>query len=396
MRLHFGGADPHSLRKNHSTTVPILIGLAAVVGIAAYGCHSNQPNAPQSVSPAAATETSAASVTDAGSATMPPAGAAPAPDPGGASVQTVSSTAGSGANAQSSNSGPVRMVRFVTVQGDVNWRPDDHASWSQAVTNLPVRQGCEISTPGNSRAEVQFDDGSRLQIANGAVVTLTTLYSDADGEYSELTLKDGTICIWPRNEHSVYQVDTPCGSVDATGPGRCRIDASHGVQVADQAGKCAVRDKQGEQTLVAGNYVDLPNDEAPYNVQSLPPHDSFDNWTAQDYAQDQRYQNSATYQDLPRNVAIASDNLDDYGDWRTDPKYGRIWHPHIHEAGWRPYYHGHWVWVDPYGWTWVDNEPWGWAPSHYGTWVDESDGWCWAPGPVNQYWSPAVVDFYET
>ncbi len=73
--------------------------------------------------------------------------------------------------------------------------------------------------------------------------------------------------------------------------------------------------------------------------------------------------------------------------------YGHVWCPRGVNAGWRPYHDGHWVWVDPYGWTWVGSESWGWAPYHYGTWVHASYGWGWAPGPVQQYWSPAVVSF---
>jgi len=62
-------------------------------------------------------------------------------------------------------------------------------------------------------------------------------------------------------------------------------------------------------------------------------------------------------------------------------------------SGLAPYYDGRWTWVEPFGWTWVSNEPWGWAPYHYGTWVHLSYGWGWCPGPVHQYWSPAVVNF---
>jgi hypothetical protein len=51
--------------------------------------------------------------------------------------------------------------------------------------------------------------------------------------------------------------------------------------------------------------------------------------------------------------------------------------------------------VNPFGWTWVSEEPWGWAPYHYGTWIRGPYGWAWVPGPAVQYWSPAVVHFYD-
>jgi hypothetical protein len=92
---------------------------------------------------------------------------------------------------------------------------------------------------------------------------------------------------------------------------------------------------------------------------------------------------------------LVSNNLDDFGAWQDDSKYGWVWYPRVSETDWRPYWHGNWVWCDPFGWTWVGNEPWGWAPYHYGTWVHRPFGWAWVPGPAFQYWCPAVVSFSE-
>jgi hypothetical protein len=100
---------------------------------------------------------------------------------------------------------------------------------------------------------------------------------------------------------------------------------------------------------------------------------------------------------VPANVDLVSGDLDDYGHWVSDPSYGHVWVPSADsDPDWRPYYHGRWTWVDPYGWTWVSAEPWGWAPYHYGTWVHRPHYWGWVPGPVHQYWSPGVVDFTYT
>jgi len=309
-------------------------------------------------------------------------------------------TAATGAKADqstgSSNSGPVRLARFTVISGDVNWRPDDSAAWSQAARNLPVRQGCQISASNNSRCELQFDDGSYLDMGRGAVVTLSSLYSDADGEYTEIGVRDGTVALRLRKAPSVYQVDTPFVSVDASGPARFRVDTDNGVRVALREGKCVVEGDKGKAALVSGNYLDLPTDQDPYEVRALPPHDPFDDWCASRINLDDRFAHSSHRSYLPDDIALVADDPDDYGDWRYDKKYGRIWHPHVSRADWRPYNDGHWVWVDPFGWTWVSDEPWGWAPYHYGTWIHESYGWGWCPGPRTQYWSPAVVDFCET
>ncbi len=294
-----------------------------------------------------------------------------------------------------SNSGPVRLARFSYVSGNVNWRPDDQAEWSGAVNNLPVRQGAEISVGTGRHAELQFDDGSRLWMANGAVVTLRSLYSDSEGEYTEIVVRGGTVGMAPRSTRSVYQIDTPFVSVDAAGPSRFRVDTNYGVQVRERQGHITIQGSQGKATLSPGDYIDLRSDGARYDVQTAPSPDAFDDWSSALYLHESRYQQSPTRRYIPDNVAIVSDDLDDYGTWRTDHRYGKVWYPRERGAGWRPYHAGHWVWVSPFGWTWVASEPWGWAPYHYGSWTHESDGWAWVPGPRSQYWSPAAVDFCQ-
>ncbi len=77
-----------------------------------------------------------------------------------------------------------------------------------------------------------------------------------------------------------------------------------------------------------------------------------------------------------------------YGEWVDIPHRGRVWRPRHAHAGWRPYFHGRWVWTDD-GWYWDSDEPWSWAVYHYGRWDDDPVyGWVWAPGSV---WAPAWV-----
>ncbi|MDO9017626.1 MAG: hypothetical protein Q8S73_41020 [Deltaproteobacteria bacterium] len=85
-------------------------------------------------------------------------------------------------------------------------------------------------------------------------------------------------------------------------------------------------------------------------------------------------------------------DLTPYGDWRNDPRHGRVWSPSPERvgAGFAPYATaGHWS-LSQYGWTWVSDYPWGWAPFHYGRWVLLSRGWAWVPGTT---WGPAWVSW---
>lgn len=88
-------------------------------------------------------------------------------------------------------------------------------------------------------------------------------------------------------------------------------------------------------------------------------------------------------------VSLSFDSrLAPYGEWVVVAHHGRVWRPRGVAAGWRPYYHGRWVWTDD-GWFWDSTEPWGWATYHYGRWyVDPAFGWVWVPGNA---WAPAWV-----
>ena len=107
------------------------------------------------------------------------------------------------------NQGPVRLARIAYVKGNVTWRPDPDADWTRASVNVPLRQGAELWVTEGGRAEIQFDDGSVLRLGNGALVTLQTFYSDADGEFTEIKALEGLVSLRLKHERSVYQIDTP-------------------------------------------------------------------------------------------------------------------------------------------------------------------------------------------
>lgn len=293
-----------------------------------------------------------------------------------------------GENSASAYAGPVRLARVSYLSGPVSWRPDDSAAWSKASMNLPFRQGAELWVKPGSRAEIQFDDGSTLRLGGGATVCLQNLYSDDRGEFSELKLTGGLATLHAKGKHAEFQIDTPLSSVKAAGPVLVRVGVGNTVEVACESGDARVAGRQGETVLHSRERLSVADPNAPYRVTPIPEPDQWDHFNGN---RDRIYSHHNLH--TPSSIDLVAGDLDDYGSWHDDPRYGYVWAPTVYESGWRPYHHGHWVWVSPWGWTWVADEPWGWAPYHYGTWVVEPYGWAWVPGPAVQYWSPAVVDF---
>ena len=76
--------------------------------------------------------------------------------------------------------------------------------------------------------------------------------------------------------------------------------------------------------------------------------------------------------------------LDPYGYWVQDDKYGLVWVPHQRAVGadFAPYVtSGHWALTPEGDWIWVSDYPFGWVVFHYGRWAWASAyGWVWIPG----------------
>ncbi len=289
----------------------------------------------------------------------------------------------------SQNTGPVRLARFAAVSGNVTWRPDEGSEWSPATANLPIRQGAQVWVTNGGHADVQFDDGSELRLGNKALAILKTLYSDKDGEFTQISLNDGLATLYSRHDNAVYQIDTPATSVKCKGASQIRVGVDGGSEITVQRGDATIEGPQGATKLHVSDYVYLADSHDSVHIRTAPAADNWDRWNDDR----NRIVEGRPNRHVPPNIGLVSGELDEYGTWREDPANGWVWCPRVSSPDWRPYNDGHWTWVDPFGWTWVSNEPWGWAPYHYGTWVHSSYGWGWCPGPVHQYWSPAVVSF---
>lgn len=171
-----------------------------------------------------------------------------------------------------------RLARFDLVSGNVTWRADDGASWSKATKNVGLRQGSQVWVTEGGRAEIRFDDGSMLRLGNGALLTIHTLYSDADGEFTMIKMSYGLVTLRLRKGQSIFEVDTPTISIKANGPARVRIGASDTVEIGVATGHAAIEGKLGKKTLYTGEFVNVRPNDTSYLVQALPPVDSWERW----------------------------------------------------------------------------------------------------------------------
>ena len=311
-----------------------------------------------------------------------------------ASVLLLSLGATALASAASFYDPPGRVARVSDSRGDISYSPAGSGEWYEVHRNRPLVRGDMLWSDQNSRAEVQV--GS----------TALRLDSETSLEFLELSdrllqvqVSEGTINVRARRLYpgQRIEVDTPNVAFVIDRPGRYRIDVdSSGDATTIEApqGGGIVYGNGGRFSVRAGDVVRFYGEDVrDYEQYAMPMPDGFDRYSR---LRDQRLDRSVSLRYLSDDVIGYSD-LDQYGRWGRDPRYGNVWYPSNVNSDWSPYSDGEWIWQDPWGWTWVDDAPWGFAPSHYGRWAfTDDDRWGWIPGPRNYrpVYAPALVVFF--
>ena len=287
---------------------------------------------------------------------------------------------------------PSRVARLNYVQGSVSYQVSGDQSWVQADPNRPLTTGDNLWVDQDSRGELHVGS-TAIRMSSQTGISFLTL----DDRTVQLQLAQGTIEVHLRRlaPGEAFEIDTPNLALTLTRSGEYRVETDPN----GSATVIVVREGEGEVTgggeswdLASGQQYTLQGtDQLTYDASPAPDFDDFENWCQ---SRDDRENQSASAKYVSRDVDGYYD-LDDYGDWRTDPDYGAVWVPRGVAVGWAPYQLGHWVYVAPWGWTWVDDEPWGFAPFHYGRWAFVGGYWGWVPGPVvvRPVYAPALVAF---
>jgi len=286
---------------------------------------------------------------------------------------------------------PGRVARLGYIDGEVTVAPAGNDEWAEAVLNRPLTSGDRLWVEDRGRAE--------LQIGSAAV------YLDGDTGFGLIELDDNvlqasltegaaTVRVRRLAEGETIQVETPHATVSLN-----RVGEYH-LEVDKSAERTVVKTRNGEAEVSGGGnkqFTVRDNERGVFTgvdsltgtVQPLGPRTAFESWANDRDARNERSQ-SAQY--VSRDV-IGYEDLDDNGEWISEPEYGHVWRPTYVVSNWAPYRYGRWVYVSPWGWSWIDDARWGFAPFHYGRWAYIRSRWCWVPGPrhIRPVYAPALV-----
>jgi hypothetical protein len=286
-----------------------------------------------------------------------------------------------------------RIARLSFIEGHVSFQHPNEVDWTDASMNLALQPGDRIYTKTDGRAEIEFDEGSVLRLAEQTDVEIVSM----NESLVQLRVLLG-LCTLTRRGKVPFDISTPAASFHTLHAGVYRFDVT-------ETGSSDGIVRKGSMRASAGNYtrevdkgelvhVEMTDQSTPV-ISRYEGRDAWDEWTDRRTADEVAYA-STNY--LPDYVYVGVSDLDRYGRWVDIGPYGYGWTPYYVGAGWSPYWDGRWCYRPYWGWTWVSYEPWGWLPYHYGSWYFSAGfGWCWLPGPSFgfHFWSPGLVRFYS-
>ncbi|MCZ2495543.1 chromosome partitioning protein ParA [Xylophilus sp. Kf1] len=296
------------------------------------------------------------------------------------------------AGAQSADP-PARVARFEAFEGGVQFQSASTQQTLPADPLWPLTRGDRVWAAAGGRAELHAGDAS-IRLGDGGDMSFTTL----DDRTAQVRLTSGTLGVVVRDLQAGdrVEIDTPNLALVLDRPGRWRLDVDPGrntTRVTAEHGSGTLYGANGQPLAFA---APLSREFAFQSLAGSAPlanriDDAFDRWSDnRDRLAAQSPSLRYASADIP---GVAQ--LDAYGDWGNDARYGAIWYPRSVAADWAPYRHGRWEWIEPWGWNWIDDAPWGFAPFHYGRWTQAGDRWGWVPGPQRgrPAYAPAVVGF---
>jgi hypothetical protein len=290
----------------------------------------------------------------------------------------------------------VRIVRLSEVDGNVQVDRNAAQGYEKAFLNSPIIEGTKLRTDADSRAEVEFEDGSTLRITPGTVVEFPVLsLRDSGAKASTMKVDQGTAYLnftGAKNDEFVLMFGRE--KLAFTKPAHLRVEMKDtSATLAVFKGDVQVEGPSG--TVEAGKKqsvsFDFENQDRSTLAKNFEP-DPFDSWDNQQAQYHQQYNNGSYNSYSP--YAYGVSDLNYYGNFFNVAGYGMMWQPYFVGAGWNPFMDGAYLWYPGFGYTWVSAYPWGWTPYRYGSWrFLPGYGWVWQPGGLTGWRPiPAVVN----
>lgn len=268
----------------------------------------------------------------------------------------------------------VRIVRLSLVDGPVQLDRATGQGFERAIMNMPITNGMQLWTRGDSRAEIEFEEGSSIRVTPGTKVEFTQLILRTDGTRTTLvTIGGGRAYVnYARKSGEDFRIVAGNREIALNRSVHFRVDVEGDrAEIAVLSGELDAGPLRVKKNNTALLYLSGGNNEMAKGIAPAV-EDRWDRYRSEyhDTYAKSNYNGSSFY---------GRSDLNYYGGW-FNTGIGSCWRPYGFDASWDPYSSGAWALYPGYGYTFVSLYPWGWQPYRSGAWNYASGfGFCWTP-----------------
>jgi hypothetical protein len=240
------------------------------------------------------------------------------------------------------------IVRLSYVQGDVRLARGQAGkkatgdAWEKAAVDVPIYSGFSLVTGADGRAEIEFEDASRVYLGENSVLSFIDLSANANLRRTELALVSGVMTIDAQTAQpggtSVLMVKTPSNGFWLTSPWKAflrvnsYLDAMELTPLADHTKintPSGLRDSSYGQKLIfeAGSRVPMLAASGP-NAYA-----AWDDWARARSAEHSEAMNAAMKEAGLTSPVPGLTEMAAQGSFSDCAPYGKCWEP---KGGWNP------------------------------------------------------------
>src|SRR5215813_13055910 len=174
-----------------------------------------------------------------------------------------------------------QVLRSSLIEGDVTYWRSDLNQWVDLGLNAPLVEGDKVWVGRDGRAEIEFEDGSAVRLAQNTGIEIVRLERSPVPGGIEIHLSGGLVTFEVLSEESAFQVTAPLFSARALKASnfRAEVDTDGSGRLIVFEGALEVESQQTKLILSKGETIQLlSGDPDRYYLGTNYEYDEWDKW----------------------------------------------------------------------------------------------------------------------
>ncbi len=166
----------------------------------------------------------------------------------------------------------VRTARMIFRKGTVLIQKNSKGSWKSYNPTMRLTENDRIKTGKNSKAEIRFDDGTKMQLLSNTIATLKNYNLSKTGRKSNVVLKKGSVFanVSRLKRKSSFRVSTVTGVAGVRGTQfYVSINKKKKMKVEVYKGKVNVSAKNKTVIVKANQQTTVEKGKAPKKAKKI-------------------------------------------------------------------------------------------------------------------------------